>query len=326
MNQSLGYLVSPIVHRCCLGYLYSPFPNLSSCFDFLKLCSNNSGDKAPYQNIFASVFVGMSEGNIHQGFAHSIQAGSVRGRNPNFLLFGVSGKICLQAYISSWSNHPYIIVRLALIWTSIDDDRVRIFPCHRIAHCCLGVSSIGNSFWFPFHTHKRFSLCFDFYPRGRHFPKKIQRPEGVARPKAKGSLPHLTRWDRCYVGGSFPPYFEATQERSCHPFPLLPSFAPWAVLEQDLREWFCVRLDRVFPSRLGLDPLPGPILGLGAHDPLFVGPTFLRLTSLWPIIFFRLFSQISCLGDLLPSISTLPSSMRASSASILQSAMRSLIV
>ena len=62
-------------------------------------------------------------------------------------------------------------------------------------------------------------------------------------------------------------------------FPILPSSAPWAVLEPDFEKWDYVRLNRGFPSRLGLDLFPRPILELGARDPLFMDLAFLCLIS-----------------------------------------------
>ena len=88
---------------------------MSGWFKLPKISSLNIDGSPVHPRIFVSFLEGMSDRKFHQGFSQLNQAGSVRGRDPNSMLIGVSGNMCFQAFMRSSSNHPMMWFGLALI-------------------------------------------------------------------------------------------------------------------------------------------------------------------------------------------------------------------
>ena len=100
-----------------------------------KRRSGEVSDNALQPIIFPSTTDGLSVGNLHRGFSHSSHVRFVSGRKSKSWLSEVRGKMWLHACSYSWSKHPHIMVRDALICWMKDGDRVIIFPWRLIVHC-----------------------------------------------------------------------------------------------------------------------------------------------------------------------------------------------
>ena len=114
----------------------------STWLDSFKLHSKDSGDRALQLKILTSTSIGLSNGNIHQGWSHSIHVGSIKGSDPSLRLTGAIRNITFQASSSSLSYQPYIMVGMALICTSISGDSTIIFSCQKIPQWHFGPASM----------------------------------------------------------------------------------------------------------------------------------------------------------------------------------------